>query len=651
MQFHLNGFHPGDPALIEPPPGHRQTGGGEAMPAEVDVLIVGCGPAGLTLAAQLAAFPDIVTRIVDQKPGPLVLGQADGVACRTMEMFEAFGFSERVLREAYWVNETAFWKPDEQGGGIVRGGRIVDTEEGLSEFPHVILNQARVHDFYLETMRKSAARLEPDYARGFLDLAIGDRVTVRLERLDEAHKGEVETVRARYVVGCDGARSGVRRALGRALHGESANQAWGVMDVLAVTDFPDIRLKAAIHSATEGSLLIIPREGGYLVRMYIELDKLDPQERIADRAVTVDRLVAAAGRILHPYTLEVKEVAWWSVYEIGQRLCDRFDDVVPGGEAQQPRVFIAGDACHTHSPKAGQGMNVSMADAFNLGWKLAAVLRGQSAPCILHTYSAERQAIAAELIAFDRAFAAMFSAAPKRAGDPGDGVDPAEFQDYFVKHGRFAAGTATRYAPSLISAAPAHGGLAAGFEVGMRFHSAPVIRLADARPLQLGHVLRADGRWRLFLFADGGDPTSPASRLHTACAFLGSARHGPLQRYTKAGADIDSVIDVRAVVQRGHRDLAIDAMPALLRPAKGRFGLIDYEKVFCPVLGAGDIFEMRGIDRAEGCLIVVRPDQYVAAVLPLDAEEALAAFFDAFMLAVPNEGRTVRATGREPLHA
>ena len=85
----------------------------DSLPDEVDVLIVGCGPAGLTLAAQLAAFPDIKTRIVEQKSGPLLLGQADGIACRTMEMFEAFGFSERVLKEAYWINETTFWKPDD----------------------------------------------------------------------------------------------------------------------------------------------------------------------------------------------------------------------------------------------------------------------------------------------------------------------------------------------------------------------------------------------------------------------------------------------------------------------------------------------------------------------------------------------------------
>ena len=165
------------------------------------------------------------------------------------------------------------------------------------------------------------------------------------------------------------------------------------MDVLAVTDFPDIRLKTAIQSANEGSLLIIPREGGYLVRLYIELEKLNENERASSLNVTTDNLIAAARRILHPYSLEVKEVAWWSVYEIGQRLCDKFDDA-PEEPEGFPRVFIAGDACHTHSPKAGQGMNVSMQDAFNLGWKLASVLRGRCTPKLLRTYSDERRTIA-----------------------------------------------------------------------------------------------------------------------------------------------------------------------------------------------------------------------------------------------------------------
>ena len=137
---------------------------------------------------------------------------------------------------------------------IVRSGWVQDVEDGLSEFPHVVLNQARVHDFYLDVMRRSAAKLEPYYARRVVAVDAGDGrqlrtrpqpVTVTLERLDPGHEGQIETVRARYVVGCDGARSTVRTSIGRELHGDSANHAWGVMDVLAVTDFPDIRCKCA----------------------------------------------------------------------------------------------------------------------------------------------------------------------------------------------------------------------------------------------------------------------------------------------------------------------------------------------------------------------------------------------------------------------
>ncbi|MGZ5911073.1 MAG: FAD-dependent monooxygenase, partial [Reyranella sp.] len=164
MQFHLNGFEPGDPEIADPAERVRPSGAPGPVPAEVDVLIVGCGPAGLNLAAQLSAFPDIKTCIVEQKEGRLLLGQADGIACRTMEMFHAYGFSERVLKEACWINETTFWKPDAaKPDTIVRSGRVQDVEVGLSEFPHVVLNQARVHDFFLDVMRRSPAWLEPHY--------------------------------------------------------------------------------------------------------------------------------------------------------------------------------------------------------------------------------------------------------------------------------------------------------------------------------------------------------------------------------------------------------------------------------------------------------------------------------------------------------
>ncbi|MFV0490229.1 MAG: FAD-dependent monooxygenase [Pseudorhodobacter sp.] len=631
MQYHLDGFRIGDPAIAEP------EGNAGGKQDKVDVLIIGCGPAGLTLAAQLSAFGDIVTRITDRKAGPLEVGQADGIACRSdgiacrsVEMFEAFGFSEKVTKEGYWVNEVSFWRPDPETGGLARADRIQDVEDDLSEMPHVILNQARVHDFYLEVMRNSPCRLSPDYNRELMSLErTGDDdypVIATFDCLDRP--GQQEIIRARYVVGCDGARSMVRTSLGYALKGEAARQLWGVMDILAVTDFPDIRLKAAIQSADAGSILIIPREGGYMVRMYIELDELLGDERAADRNVTSNMLIEKARAILAPYTLEVKEVAWSSAYEIGQRLCDAFDDVPETERGKRtPRIFIAGDACHTHSPKAGQGMNVSMADTFNLGWKLAAVLRGQSSVALLDTYSAERRAKAKELIDFDRDMARLFSARPR------NGAEAAQFQSYFKKHGRYTAGVETRYDPSAITGDDCHQALASGQIVGKRFHSAPVIRLGDAKRLQLGHAFKADGRWRLLAFAGQGDNGQPGREIARLCDFLVNAETSPILRHGPSNADMDSVIDFRAVFQSDHRQIELSSLPSLLLPVKGRLGLTDYEKVYCADRIPGrDIYDLRGIDRSHGALLCLRPDQFVALVLPLKAHEKISMFFNAFML-------------------
>jgi phenol 2-monooxygenase (NADPH) len=110
------------------------------------------------------------------------------------------------------------------------------------------------------------------------------------------------------------------------------------------------------------------------------------------------------------------------------------------------------------------------------------------------------------------------------------------------------------------------------------------------------------------------------------CEFLASPA-SPIERFTPAGAEPDSVIDVRAIFQQHHSDLAVDRMPSVLLPRKGKFGLVDYEKVFCPDPNADDIFDLRRVNRETGCMVIVRPDQYVSHVLPLDGHEALASFF------------------------
>src|SRR6516225_1351899 len=255
MQFYLNGYKPGDPFIEDPSPSVAERPGG--LPEDADVLIIGCGPAGLVLAAQMANFPEIRTVVVDRKDGPLEVGQADGVACRTVEIFEAFGLADRLVNEGYHVNEVAFWRPDAADRNkITRTGRIRDVEKDLSEMPHVIVNQARMLAYLLDHMERSPSRLRPNYSLQATDIRIDTSespeypVTVTLAHLEDFEEtGQVSILRAKYVIGCDGSRSRTRQAIGLELVGDPMDQSWGVLDALMTTDFPDIRRKCAIYSA------------------------------------------------------------------------------------------------------------------------------------------------------------------------------------------------------------------------------------------------------------------------------------------------------------------------------------------------------------------------------------------------------------------
>ena len=458
-------------------------------------------------------------------------------------------------------------------------------------------------------------------------------MTARLERIDPEHEGEIETVKARYVVGCDGARSAVRKSLGYTLHGDSANHAWGVMDVLAVTDFPDVRCKTLIQSAKDGSIVIIPREGGYLFRLYIELDKLDAGERVSNRNITADDLIATARRIFNPYSLDVKEIAWWSVYEIGQRLCDKFDDVAESN-SDAAALRLHRRRCLPHpQPEGGPGMNVSMQDGFNLGWKLAAVLRKRCAPHLLKSYSAERQVIAKELIDFDREWAQVISSSTAANGN-GKAFDPDLTQRYFVQHLRYTAGTVTRY-PAV--AAHRRGDASASRR-----------RLQDrhALPFGAGHPRRGCQARAARSHHQGG-----RALAHLRfCAGRGSRqrelRCSRAVRLPRRGAAVPG----SEVHAGGRQHRCGDRRPGGLsaRPSRTRYRLRCH---LCSFLGravlgcatmkkcsartskaAHDIFDMREIDRQHGCLVIVRPDQFISHILPLDGHTELTAFFDGFML-------------------
>jgi len=625
MQFHHHGYVSHDPR-VKPAAGIGIDRPAD-LPDEMDVLIVGSGPAGMLAAAQLAQFPHINTRIIERRPGRLEVGQADGIQARSVETFQAFGFAERITAEAYQITEMAFWNPDpDQPENIIRTSVPIDDPSGVSEFPHLIVNQARVLDYFAEAAHNAPGRITPDYGYQYLDYTRDDSdaypLRARLRHSAGEREGQERTVKAKYIVGCDGAHSAVRKSIGRVHQGDESMQAWGVMDVLAVTDFPDIRTKCAIQSE-HGSILHIPREGQYLFRMYVDLGELAEDDNHQIRKTTVEETIAKANAILHPYTLDVRHVAWYTVYEVAHRLTDHFDEVADTDIGRvAPRIFITGDACHTHSAEAGQGMNVSLQDGWNISWKLGHVLSGLAPQSLLSTYSAERQVVAKELIDFDKEWATMMAQKPE------DFDDPNELADFYVKTAEFPAGFMTEYAPSMIVGTAAHQDLAPDYPIGKRFKSAGVYRVCDGNPVELGHHARADGRWRIYAFADGAAPGED-SPLRRWADWLCSDSQSPVVKYTPAGADLDAVFDAKVIYQQPHAEVEFPDVPAIFQPRVGPFNLIDYEKVYA-IDPANDIFASLDIDR-RGAVVIVRPDQYVSHVLPLNDTDALARFLDGAM--------------------
>lgn len=376
--------------------------------SEVDVLIVGAGPAGLMLANWLSRYPGIKTRIVDKRGTKIFNGQADGLQCRTLEIFDSFGFGHRAWRESNHMLEICLWNPDNDGI-IRRSDRIPDTIPGISRYQQVVLHQGRIERFFLDsisehsdgklTVERGVLPINFDFDHALASDATAHPITVELRHLTEeeatpqqsgvsangggisdglyrsnmapddtqemieksklnAKANTTETVKAKFLVGCDGAHSWVRHQLGSEfqLQGESTDYIWGVLDIIPITDFPDIRMRCAIHSAEHGSVMVIPRENK-LVRLYIQLTTTDKGVggKVDRSKINPDVILASAQRIVAPYKLSYRYCDWWTAYQIGQRVGDKF--------TLENRVFLAGDAVHTHSPKAGQGMNVSMQDS------------------------------------------------------------------------------------------------------------------------------------------------------------------------------------------------------------------------------------------------------------------------------------------------
>ena len=337
--------------------------------------------------------------------------------------------------------------------------------------------------------------------------------------------------------------------------------------------------------------------------------------------VTKEDLHEAARSIFFPYEMEIAETFWWSAYSVGQRLADHF--------SKSNRVFLTGDACHTHAPKAGQGMNVSLQDGYNIGWKLAQVIQGQAKPELLYSYNIEREKVAWDLIEFDKYFTSLFSSKT--------GASPEHFKEQFIKSGRYTAGLTATYEDSAITnARDSVQSLAGKLKVGMRFPSAQVVRFCDAKEMQLVKALPADGRWRIVIFAgEIGDPAM-LERLEQWRDFL-IAGMSPVRKITPPDADVDSYVEFIVVIAGERVKLEQEEIPKYFWPVNGKRRMRDLHKVFVDDesynAGHGRAYEKYGVDPAFGAVVIVRPDQYVSMVVGLEDFGRVIVFFNGF--AVP----------------
>jgi len=342
-----------------------------------DVLIVGAGPTGLTLALWLTRF-GIPVRIVDSAPGAGTTSRALVVQARILEHYAQIGLAEEVIARGAKLGAVNLWVKGERAAHA----NLNDIGRGLSPYPFALVLPQDEHErFLVEVLEREGVTVERCTSITRLDEE-ADGVRARVER----EGGAAEECRARYVAGCDGARSFVRQAIGADFPGGTYAHRFYVADVTARGALLDRELHIALDDADFLGLFPLVEAGH--VRLVGMVHEAAPGREIGWDDVRREALARLP--------LEVSDVHWFSTYHVHHRVAREF---------RRGPAFLLGDAAHIHSPVGGQGMNTGIGDAINLAWKLAAVLRAGWPTSTLASYDCERRAFAQKLVATtDRVF-------------------------------------------------------------------------------------------------------------------------------------------------------------------------------------------------------------------------------------------------------
>ncbi len=374
------------------------------MTTHTDILIIGAGPTGLTAATLLARY-GVDFRIIEKKSGPTTQSRALGVQARTLELWDKLGLADQAVRDGQKASSFNILTK----GSLSKGGKpLLPMERGgeaLSPYPFMLVHeQYKTEQLLLDDLHAHGGEVmwETEIA-SLAESNGGIDATLRRVDGDEPAPSSVEgeTVRAKYVIGADGAHSFVRRYLDLPFEGDTYTQQLFLADVEMSWSLP--RDKLYVEITRFGLLAFFPMRGdGYGDKQYRIVGSSTPQmankEQLGLEAVqqTLDEYSVTGARIT--------KVNWASSYRIHRRMTEEFC---------KGRFFLAGDAAHIHSPAGGQGMNTGIQDAWNLAWKLALVVRGEASEMLLESYEPERVPVARTILnGSDRGFALQASPNP-----------------------------------------------------------------------------------------------------------------------------------------------------------------------------------------------------------------------------------------------
>jgi 2-polyprenyl-6-methoxyphenol hydroxylase-like FAD-dependent oxidoreductase len=344
-----------------------------------DVLIAGAGPTGLVLALWLTKAGTKV-RIVDKTGGPGTTSRALAVQARTLELYRQLDLTDAVIAKGHRTRAGNFWIAGERKAHISLEG----IGRGATPYPFLhIFPQDEHEKLLIERLEALGVRVERQTELlGFAETA--DGITARLRGPDG---GEYDH-QARYLAGCDGARSKVRETIGTGFPGGTYRHLFYVADIEG--QGPALNGELNVDLGTSDFVAIFPLAGEGCARLIGTV-----QDERADRAETLT-FDDVSSEAIQQMKMSVRKVNWFSTYHVHHRVTQHF---------RKGRAFLAGDAAHVHSPVGGQGMNTGIGDAINLAWKLAAVVAGRAPDGLLDSYEAERIGFARRLVAStDRAF-------------------------------------------------------------------------------------------------------------------------------------------------------------------------------------------------------------------------------------------------------